>query len=173
MIKKLPVKPAYLLIIGTVVFAIICYRFAFRQTIEAWQQNSKYQQQLANGSNLSYDPAYLGRKAANIDKVINLYRTDTSAFRNIIVNKISLLAEKENVKLTELPSFDPVYSTDQITMQKIVLTGDYFALLKVMDKLEKTAEIGVVNAWAIRSQGKEVEMTHSALVLELYLQTVK
>ncbi|MEO7215172.1 hypothetical protein [Mucilaginibacter sp.] len=173
MMKKLPIKDNHLLIILTVVFALICYRFAFRNTVEAWHLNSSYKTQLAGAGNLSYEPGYLERKAVNINKVIDRYKTDTVTFRNIIVNKISLMAEKENVKLIELPSQDPLYSTNQFIVQRILLQGDYFALLKVLVAVQKTESIGVVRALNLKRPARGNERALRQPILELSLETIK
>lgn len=110
MLKQLPLKKEYLLIIATIVLLLLSYKLAFKATFEAWQINRALKTQLIQTNDLSYQPGYLERKNINLSKVINLYKADTVAFRNNSISNISVIAEKENVKNKRGACFRPFLS---------------------------------------------------------------
>jgi hypothetical protein len=174
MLKQLPIKKEYLLIAGSIVLLLLCYRLAFSKTIAAWQVNKALKSQLAQASDLSYQPAYLERKNNNLSKIISRYKTDTVAFRSNAISAISSIAEKENVKLSEVPLQDPLYHADQFIIQKLNFEGGYFALTKVLDQLQATSGIGAVRAATYKVIGIRLGAEdEKKLVLEVYLETVK
>jgi len=56
---------------------------------------------------VNFQPGYSERKSANISRILNMYKVDTVNYRSNIISKISSIAEKENVKLSEVPVEDP------------------------------------------------------------------
>lgn len=174
MLKQLPVKKGYLLIAGAVVLLWLSYQLAIKKTIEAWQANRQLKAQLDQAAGLSYQPAYLERKDANLTAIIRQYETDTTAFRSNAVGAIAAIAEKEQVKLSEVPLQDPLYHTDHFIVQKLDFEGSFTALTRVLDQLQHTGGIGMVRSAvykvnAARANGDEVKK----LVLEVYLETIK
>ncbi len=174
MLKQSPIKKEYLLIAGTIILLLLCYQFAFKKTIVALQLNKHLTAQLAQASNLSVQPAYLLRKCANLSKIIDLYRADTVTFRSNAINQIAAIAQGENVKLSEVPLSDPVYHTGKFIIQKADFEGDYFALMRVLKKLQDAPGTGVV-----RSASYRVVTIHlldgnaKKLVLEVYFEVIK
>ena len=173
MLKKLSVNNAYLLIGGIALVLFISYQLAIKNTIAAWQINKQLTGQIANENNTSVQPDYLARKSSNLAKIINQYKTDTIAFRSNVINTIASVAEKEGVKLSEVPAQDPWYRSDRFIIQKLSFEGDYFALIKTLDGLQKTTGIGMV-----RSVGLQTVITRSntanlkKLVMEVYMEMV-
>ncbi|HEY2580428.1 MAG TPA: hypothetical protein VGI43_01400, partial [Mucilaginibacter sp.] len=148
--------------------------FAFKKTIEAWQINKRLKSQLTQAADLSYQPAYLERKSNNLSLIINHYKTDTVAFRSNIISTISLIAEKENVKLSEVPVQDPAYHTDQFIIQKLSFEGGFFALTKVLNQLLATGGIGLVRSVTFKIMGTKANSDESKkLVMEIYFETEK
>jgi hypothetical protein len=174
MIEKLRIKKEYLLIAGPILLLLLSYQFAFKKTIEAWQINKRLKAQLTLAADLSYQPAYFERKSNNLSLVINRYKTDTVAFRSNIISSISLIAEKENVKLSEVPVQDPAYHTDQFIIQKLSFEGGFFALTKVPNQLQATDGIGLVRSVSYKIMGNGSNQHESKkLVMEIYLETSK
>jgi hypothetical protein len=174
MLKQLPIKKGYLLIAGAMVLLLLSYQLAIKKTIEAWQVNRQLNAQLEQAVGLSYQPAYLERKDANLTALIKQYQTDTVAFRSNAISAIAAVAEKEQVKLSEVPLQDPLFHTGQFNVQKLDFEGSFFALTRVLDKLQRTAGIGTVRSATYklsvtRANGDEIKK----LVLEVYLETVK
>jgi len=174
MLKKLPIKKEYLLIVGTLLLLLISYHFAFKNTIEAWQSHRQLQTQLAQSSDLNYQPGYLERKNNNLDQLIALYKADTAAFRSNIISTIAGIAEKQNVKLSDVPVQDISFQTDHSIIEKLEFEGDYFALVKVASQLQSTSGIGVIRGETLKM--KEVRSNNNEVkknVLVVYLEIAK
>jgi len=159
---------------GTLVLLLISYQLAFKKTIAAWQFNSQLKAQLVQATDVGYQPAYLARKMKNLNQIITLYKTDTVAFRNNIISAIASIAEKENVKLTEVPTQDPLYHTNQFIIQQLDFEGDFFALTRMLNQLQSAKGVGVPRSATFkvlgaRSKADEVKK----LVLEVYLETAR
>jgi hypothetical protein len=174
MLKQLPLKKEYLLIAAAIVLLLLSYQLAFKKTIEAWQINKRLKEQLIRATDLSYQPAYLERKNKNLTNIINRYKTDTVAFRSNIISSISSIAEKENVKLSEVPVQDPLYHTNQFIIQKLNFEGSYFALTKVLKQLQARSGIGMVRSVTYKAINvKSNKDEAKKLIIEVYLETAK
>jgi hypothetical protein len=163
-----------MLIAGSIILLLLSYQLAFKKTIAAWQLNKQLKAQIAQASDLNYQPAYLERKNNNLSKIINLYKTDTVSFRSNIISTISSIAEKENVKLSEVPVQDPLFHTDKFIIQKLDFEGGFFALTKVLNQLQATNGIGRLRSLdyitiGVKSNSDEMRK----LVLEVYLEIAK
>lgn len=172
MLKQIPIKKEYLLIAASVILLLLCYQLAFKKTLAAWQINKQLKAQLAQAADLSYQPAYLERKNKNLSKIINGYKTDTMAFRSNTISAIASIAEKEDVKLSEVPLQDPLYHTDRFIIQKLNFEGGFFALTKVLNQLQAASGIGGGRAATYRVTGLRSGADETKkLVLEVYLET--
>jgi hypothetical protein len=174
MLAKLPFKKEHLFILSIIVALLLGYRLAFKNTVDAWQTNQQLTAQLAQSADLSYQPDYLQRKNSNLNKVIDLYKTDTVNFRSNCINKVSIIAEKENVKLNEIPVSDPAFNTEKWIVQKITLKGDYFALTKTINHIQGTAGIGVVRSinYRVPRNQSDAEKTKE-MMADVFLEIAK
>jgi hypothetical protein len=148
--NKLPLKKEYLLIAGVFLLLLISYQMAFKKTIALWVTHKALEKNLALAGDVSVQPDYLKRKGHNLENILQLYKVDSATFRNSIISSVSITAAKENVRLLEVPSEDPFYRTDKFTIQKLVFQGDYFALLKTLQKLQQSSLIGIIRSVAIK-----------------------
>ncbi|BAU54917.1 hypothetical protein [Mucilaginibacter gotjawali] len=174
MLKQLSIKREYLLVAASILLLIISYHLAFKKTIEAWQEHNRLNKELMQSAGVDLQPAYLNRKNHNIGQIINFYKTDTVAFRSSAISAIASIAEKENVKLSEVPTQDPIYHTDKFIIQKLDFEGDYFALTRMLNQLQATKGIGVCRSATFRVITTRTTVAEvKKLVLEVYLETVK
>jgi len=174
MLKQLHLKKEYLLITGAIVLLLLSYQLAFKQTFEAWQTHSQLKAQVVQSTDLSYQPGYLERKDTNLGKVIDLYKADTVAFRNNSISTISVIAGKENVKLSEVPTQDPFFHTDKFIVQKLDFEGDFFSLTKTLNNLRTTNGIGMIRSASYKLTGTQTYLDKDRkLVLEVYLEIAK
>jgi hypothetical protein len=174
MLSKLPIKNEYLLIIGAFLLLLLGYELAFKNTVEAWQTNKELKQKLSSSLSMGDQPDYLERKSSNLDKLIKLYQADTTSLRNNLINSLSLLADRQNVKLAEVPVQDATFSSAHFIIEKLQFEGDYFALLKMTDLLQKQNSIGIIRSenWKVtglKNNGDKIRK----LVLEVYLEIAK
>jgi hypothetical protein len=174
MLKQLPFRKDYLLLAGTVFAFLICYQLAFKKTIEAWQIHRQLNTQILQTADLRYQPAYLERKSVNLRRIINLYKADTVAFRSTVISTIAAIADKENVKLSEVPLQDPLYHTDKFIIEKLAFEGDFFSLIKVLNHLQATKNFGMVRAVNLKTAViKSTSDNSKKLVLEVFLESVR
>jgi hypothetical protein len=173
MFGKLNIKNDYILIAAGILLLLAAWQFAFKKTIEAWKQHRSLAQQVLQAGDLSYQPGYLERKNHNLDKILNLYKADTLDFRSNELSKISLLAEQYNVKLSEVPSEDPVYHTAQSTIQKLAFEGDYFALVKTLNALEVKNDLGAMRTVGIAKPGNHLPTAQVKTRMIIYLEIAK
>lgn len=151
MLEKFKIKNEYLLIAGALLLLIVAYRLAFARTAEAWQLHSRLLKRVQQSGDASYQPGYLERRNHNFDQILQLYKADTVNYRSNILSLISLIAEGENVKLSEVPSADPSYHTEDSLIEKLRFEGDYFSLLRVLNRLQATANVGVIRSVAVKA----------------------
>ena len=171
MLKQLNIKKEYGLIVASVLLLLIAYQFAFKRTVEAWQLHRDLRQQVLKSADISVQPGYLERKNRNLDKIMSLYKADTVNFRSNVLSTISSIAEQNDVKLSEVPSEDPVYHTSQFAMQKLSFEGNYFALERTLDKLQSTGNMGIIRSVAIKSIGRHAANDDSKkIVMEVYFE---
>jgi hypothetical protein len=151
MVERFKIKIEYLLIAATCLLLLLSYELAFKKTIAAWQLHRQLEQQVAGSRDVTYQPGYLERKNANLDKILALYRADTANYRNDVLAHIDLIAEQQNVKLSEVPVQGVADSSRTYTIQKLTFSGEYFQLLKTLKSLQAASGIGMVRAATIRS----------------------
>lgn len=172
-LDKLPIKKDYVLIAGSLLMLFIGYGLAFRPTITAWQMHKQLNQQLEQSSDLSYQPQALERENVNLTQILARYKIDTATFRSTSISAIALLAERNQVKLDEIPISDPLYRTENFSIQKLSFEGRFFDLLKFLVQLQQQTGIGIVRSINF----KTIELRQSAnsskkLVLEVYLESI-
>ncbi|MGY3214534.1 hypothetical protein [Mucilaginibacter sp. HD30] len=169
MLKRIQIRKEHLFVAGVVLLLLIGYQLDFKKTIEAWQINRKMKEQQALGADLSYQPGYLKRKNANLDNEISRYRADTAAFRNSSIGTISIIAEKQGVKLSGVPVQDASFNTEKVIVQKLTFEGDFFAITKTLNDLQKTKDIGVIRSVTYHTS----RMAGEKLIADLYLEILR
>lgn len=172
--KNLPFKKEYLLIAGTLVLFWICYQLAFKRTIEAWQLHSQLNSQLTRQADVSYQPGYLERKNSNLSRIIASFRIDSVMFRSNTITEIAALAEKEDAKLSAVPTEQLYYHTEHYILQQVEFEGDSFSLISLLNTLQKANNIGYV-----RSVSFKVKANHhnreegKKLLMDVFLEAAK
>ena len=160
----------YGLVAGCLLLFLIGYQLAFKKTIEAWQLNSKLNKEIITASNLTYQPGYLERKSVNLDQILKGYKVDSTLFRSNVINTIALIAEKANAKMVQVPSPDPFLHTDRFIIQKLNFQGDYFVLIRLLQKLEATHDIGVVRTAVFHDTNDRKNVREGQLSLDVFLE---
>jgi len=172
MVKELLHKKEYWVIAGTIVLILLCYQLAFKKTIAAFQVNSHLKMQLAQASDVAYQPEYLDRKAQNMETILARYKTDTLNLRGNTIATIASIAEKEDVKLSGVPNQDPAFNTAHFIIQKLDFEGNYPALVKTLSHLEEQQNIGVPRSVALktveeRTSDKAARKTVMEILMEI------
>ena len=173
MLEKLLQKRGLLMGVGSVLLLFICYWFAFSKTIEAWQLNKQLTVQSMHPAEIVNQPSYIIRKGKNIKQTLNLYKIDTIEVRNNILSRIAVIAEGENIQLSEVPVQDVPDSSSFIMVQKLNFQGNYVSLLKFLDKVNQTAGVGIIRSMSIKSSKKNGEQKNGPLICEAYFEMLK
>jgi hypothetical protein len=155
-----------------VVFLVICYRFAVNRTVEAWQLNRQLTSRSARVSDITIQPSYIVRKGRNIKNILDLYRIDSVELRNNIISKIAVMADIEDVHLSEAPMQNSVDSSNSV-LQQLSFTGSYNNILKFVDKMQHAQKMGVVRTVIIQSDKKLKEANKKQLACQIYLEMLK
>lgn len=170
--KRLPLKKTYLLAALTVVLILLSIRLAFYKTWQARQINKALTVQLAQSTDVSYQPGYLERKNSNLNKTLGQYKVDTLTYQSTVLSALSALAEQEKVKIAELPvqREDPYYQAVHYNIQKLTLEGDYFALTKFLHKAELLSAVGRIRAASYQITRRAASSEKGSLQLQVYLE---
>jgi hypothetical protein len=164
----------YLLPAATILMLLVCYQFAFRNTIEEWRLNNKLKTELLQASHLSYQPDFMGRKGRNLSIILNSFKVDTASFRATVVNQIASIGQQENVRLAEVPAQEAIYHTDHFIIQRLKLEGDFFSLLKVLPKLENADYTGFLRSVEIKAVKQHTAKGElQKLVMDVAVEIVK
>ena len=174
MLKNITFKREYLLIGGAVLLLIAAYCLAFRKTIEQWHVHTELEAKLDGSNNSAYQPDYLQRKNANLNKIIRLYQADTSVFRTNSVNAVSLIAQRNSTSLVNIPYQDTQPDTGKMITEEMTLAGNYFSLLKTSAGINNTRGIGWLRSMSIeRLKLSDGTADTKKLKMELYVEIIK
>jgi hypothetical protein len=165
--KYWPFKKDYLLVAGSALLLAICYAFAFSKTIADWKIYGQLTSQLSAGEDLAYQPGYLERRSRNLEKILALYRSDTTLFRSNTISTIAGLADKRGVKLTGVPVEETIYHTPSAIIQKLTFTGDFFALNHFLYDLESAEGLGIPRSVVIQKERRGAETEAGKLNMEI------
>ena len=157
---------------GVFALCIICYQLAFKKTVEAWQENRQLKLQVEKSVSPGASPAYTERKDANLTKILELYQADTVNLRSNTISNIALAADAADVKLAQVPAPDAVTQSLDAHFQKLDFEGDYFSLLKVLQRLERFHGVGRVRSAVIRQGHETANESGKKLVMELYFESI-
>ncbi|MBC7914023.1 MAG: hypothetical protein H7Y07_07865 [Pyrinomonadaceae bacterium] len=172
MIKNLLKRRDLILVIGIVFFALICYQFAIKNTLDAYNQNQKLAGALNNNSVGKLPLDFMKRKSQNLDKILIKYALDSATFKGRAIGEVASIAEEEHLKLIEIPLMDPFYNTEYFLIQRIDFEGDYYSIVKFINRVQKQRNVGVLRSLSMKTQKKGNEKGKS-IILELFLQIKK
>jgi hypothetical protein len=157
----------------TMALLLLSYKLAFQKTLGAWRTNTQLKSELEQVADIRYQPDYLMRKNVNLTRIIDLYKSDTIAFRNNSLSTISIIADKQNVKLSEVPLQEPILHTNNLIIQKLNFEGDFFALTKTINALQTANNIGVIRSVSYKLTKGQTNTNDKRLVGEVYFEIVK
>jgi hypothetical protein len=171
MLKQLYFDKRYTLVAGTLLLLVISYQFAFKKTLGEWTIHRQLQAQTLQSTDIGFQPDYLERKHANLQRILAAYQTDSAVFRSNLVAAVAQIAQVQQVRLTGVPpqSVEPIGSP--FILQQVNLEGSYPALLKVFDQLQATPNIGIIRSAKIQSIKDNVSGI-AKLVMTLSFQAI-
>ena len=161
----------YLSVAGSIVLLVICYQLSFKPTIGAWETHRNLRSRLTYVSDFSYQPGLLERKSKAMDRILERYRSDSSALRENLLARISGIADKEKVRLSEVPVEDPAFHTGQYILERLKFEGDFISLVKTLRDMESTSGAGVPRSITIKAPREtDPNKKNNALSMELLLE---
>lgn len=174
MLKRLPIPKKYLLIGGTLLLTFLSYQAAFKRTVEAWELHNELNGQSAINEPLRYPSGYIQRKNRNLDSLLAHYQADSVTFKSNSITTIALIAARENVQLSEVLLQSKAQDTQHSFIQKIILQGDYFSIIKVLNEIQKTKDVGIVRSVSVRIPQRQYKpQISNKLFADVYLEIIK
>lgn len=176
MLAQLQLKKSYLLAGLALVLWVLAFRLAFYRTWEAKQVNRQLSARVVQASDVSYQPDYLERKSRNLGKTLALFKVDTVSYRSRVLSVLSEVADRENVRILEVPtqSQDAYYQAPHYAVQRLQFAGDFFALTRFLHKLEDQSGIGSVRSVTYKTINQQVASgKDKSLNMQVYLEASK
>lgn len=146
-----------LLIPVAVVGLLLCWFLAFGKTFEAIRLNKQLSNEAVQRQDISFNPVYLKRKEAALDKILKGYQV-TPGWTDQLWMKGSTVAVKYQVGVdyTLARPTTEVDSTATGPEQSLYFYGGYKQLVQVMDTLERMQGIGRISAVQVKAPGPDL-----------------
>jgi len=138
----------------SIVVFYVCYIFAFRQTLVAFQLNRTLSGEDKVEKGIGYSYPYLQKKDFFYRDVVNLYRLRDGDIEQRLWQAVSGVAIASKVDITLDPQVAIADSmvVDHISEHAFSFNGSYFALVKLLDTLHKTPGIGRISKLKIEKR---------------------
>lgn len=139
----------------------MCWFLAFNKTFDAMKvhfQLKNISRFKDNDQDLSFNSKYSERKAQALNKILESYRVDRKHWNNDVWLTVSSLAASQKVEI-DFNAIKPQVEADTNAVgveQSFLFYGDYISLVKLLDKLEKTSNIGRISGVQIKTQSKDL-----------------
>lgn len=162
----------WLLLAAIVVFAIIVYSLALNKTLSLARKCAALKEQMVATANAPEKIARLNKQLSELDRKAGL-SSDSIAFQQALLEKVSIYSAKNDVTLKEFPSNHLFLGKDlQIETNQIKLEGSFLSLLKCVFELEQIDKIGKVISVKYETI-KDVRTKRVSLTAKIYIQNVK
>jgi hypothetical protein len=176
MLEKIVKYRVPVMVMATLLLLGISYRFSLQHTVKAYREQKALQRQLGDSGGPLVEPQYLERKLENLGRIVNAYKTDTTIFRNTVVNAIALIAQRNQVQLTDVPVEAPGSTGDErVILQRLVLKGEFFPLLQAYEEISRAENTGYLRsaAWKKKRSNSSNLVADKDIILEIYLTGLK
>lgn len=133
-------------VVAIIIIFMIAYHFSFRHAIAAYRLNHKLKKEQVDMQ--GEDSAFLqvNKKYHYYAEVVKSYQVKKEDRDNRLWQVISSMAVSKNVKINYTPQTSELIDTagvaKEISTQQFTFKGDYFNLVKLLDTLSKSAQIG-------------------------------
>lgn len=131
---------------------LLCWFLAFSKTFDAVKLNNKLSEESNLGSDISFNPTYVQRKLAALDKILKGYKV-TEDWNDKLWIQSSAIAAKQNVGvdfvLNKITAESD--STSAGMTQSLYFYSNYVQLVKLVDTLESLNGIGRISALQVKA----------------------
>ncbi len=134
-----------LLIVGFLLFVIICYNLAISKTIAQKKQYSNLKKQELLFKNAPKQLSLLRQKEMYYDSLLIKYQLDGSSIQNNLLRTINLFADVNNLKVVNF--LEPHHiSINELTINtyEFTLEGEYNSINNLIYQLEQITKFGEV-----------------------------
>ena len=162
MIEKLSYKQKkYVLLALGLLLAWLSWTLAFQKTINTCLQYRELTGQVEAHQGMTFPAAYMGRKQANLVKILGSYHADSAAFRDNLLYQAAFLAGREYVKVIQVPTSEA--GNSGTCLQRVTFQGSYFGLVRLLWALKKTKGTGGVRAVRIRQVARSEKLVQPSM----------
>jgi hypothetical protein len=162
--KVILLKYRFLPAVLALVVLVAVYLLALRPTIELWRANRVLESEFVAAVSPEYQQDFTERKLANISKILKGYRADSMSFKSKLSSVVATLAERQHVKLTDVPDERNAADSNKFVLQQLQLRGDFFSLLRLYHELEHVPETGYIRTVAFTAQDQPGTGERSGLI---------
>lgn len=155
------IQKKYGLVALALLLAWAGWQLAFKKTISLYLQYKEITQQAKVATDFTYPGQYIGRRRANLDKIIKGYQEDSTMFRDNLLYQAAYQASKQEVKVVQVPGQER--GVNQSILQKITFQGSYFGLVQLLCELKKAKDIGKIRSVKIRQPGQADKISQTAM----------
>jgi hypothetical protein len=137
-----------ILIIGMLVVGYIAYQLSFKYVVSAFWLNSDLQNEKANITNLDSSFPQVSSTNTFYLTVLKGYSVKQEDRENELWQSISGMALNNSVKISFVPNAiaptDTTALLKNIVQQQFTFKGNYFNLVKLLDTISRSREIGKI-----------------------------
>lgn len=140
-------KKNRLLLVSVLVIFLLSWFSAFQKTLESVRLNGSLKDQIAGSASLTEGPVYTSERLRAINAAYDLFRADSTGWRNELWLRISDMASADKYQL--------VYNSDEvksikadslILSQNILLRARFRDLVQLLDSVENIRGIGYISS---------------------------
>lgn len=135
---------------------LLSWYLAFSKTFDVVMIHRKLNVDSARENDVSFNPAYVQRKQAALDRILKEYQVRED-WSELLWMRGSEIAAKQNVGI-EYTAEKPLAESDSTTIGKVQslhFYGSFVQLVKLIDTLEKSSGIGKISAMRITAPKQE------------------
>ncbi len=126
---------------------LLCWVLAFSKTFDAIKLNNQLREQVELKNDISFNPVYTERKLKALESILKSYRVKEEIWSNTLWMKASAAAAKQSAAIDYTVSRPMERDTTMTGIaQTLYCYGSFVQLLRVMDTLERTPDIGKLSA---------------------------
>ena len=173
-LKELTYKKKNLLLMGgSVLFALIIYFSAIKNTLDLYTRCNELVEQLLQADNASYQMIQLQKELQEIESIYGDNKETSSNHQQVLLETISNYCSGNNVILREFPK-STVFNEQDFSVESnmVVVEGSFNNLLRLIYLLEQKNKTGKIASVQFQTKN-DFKTKQLALIASIYIQTIK
>ncbi len=165
-------KKNIILLSGTVLFLILSWNLAFKETVELSRNIERIETELTNAAKAPEEIVQLESELSLMQGNTKMLYSSVLDMRESLLAEMSQLTNKYNVSLKSFPEYYIQEKENfELTTSPIVLQGSFKNLLMLMDEFEKNNTSGKVSSAHFIIK-ESLRTRKRSLYLTLYIQSI-